>query len=121
MCLAVPRTPVGTLLLPPHVLLLPLPLLLLQGTGKWTIQQAAELSVAAPTIEASLDSRFLSGADRAALPTCNASCPSARHSRCRRHTRLGRPLCWLHTQTAWPRPHQLSTLGSPGPPRPAQA
>ena len=33
----------------------------LQGTGKWTIQQAAELSVAAPTMEAALDARFLSG------------------------------------------------------------
>ncbi|VAI68108.1 unnamed protein product [Triticum turgidum subsp. durum] len=33
----------------------------MKGTGKWTVQQAAELSVAAPTIEASLDSRFLSG------------------------------------------------------------
>lgn len=31
-------------------------------TGKWTVQQAAELSVAAPTIEAALDARFLSGA-----------------------------------------------------------
>ncbi len=30
--------------------------------GKWTVQQAAELSVAAPTIEASLDGRFLSAA-----------------------------------------------------------
>uniref|UniRef100_A0A2N9GL23 phosphogluconate dehydrogenase (NADP(+)-dependent, decarboxylating) n=1 Tax=Fagus sylvatica TaxID=28930 RepID=A0A2N9GL23_FAGSY len=33
----------------------------MKGTGKWTIQQAAELSVAAPTIESSLDARFLSG------------------------------------------------------------
>ena len=33
----------------------------LQGTGKWTIQQAAELSVAAPTMAAALDARFLSG------------------------------------------------------------
>ncbi|KAG6497610.1 hypothetical protein ZIOFF_045514 [Zingiber officinale] len=32
----------------------------MKGTGKWTVQQAAELSVAAPTIAASLDSRFLS-------------------------------------------------------------
>ncbi|TYH23226.1 hypothetical protein ES288_A04G192400v1 [Gossypium darwinii] len=32
-----------------------------KGTGKWTVQQAAELSVAAPTIALSLDSRFLSG------------------------------------------------------------
>ncbi len=29
--------------------------------GKWTVQQAAELSVAAPTIEAALDGRFMSG------------------------------------------------------------
>lgn len=34
---------------------------LIQGTGKWTIQQAAELSVAAPTMAAALDARFLSG------------------------------------------------------------
>jgi len=33
----------------------------MKGTGKWTVQQAAELSIAAPTIESSLDSRFLSG------------------------------------------------------------
>ncbi|KAJ3672599.1 hypothetical protein LUZ60_007320 [Juncus effusus] len=33
----------------------------MKGTGKWTVQQAAELAVAAPTIEASLDSRFISG------------------------------------------------------------
>ncbi|PKA58845.1 6-phosphogluconate dehydrogenase, decarboxylating 3 [Apostasia shenzhenica] len=33
----------------------------MKGTGKWTVQQAADLSVAAPTIEASLDLRFLSG------------------------------------------------------------
>jgi 6-phosphogluconate dehydrogenase len=33
----------------------------MKGTGKWTVQQAAELSVAAPTIEASLDGRFVSG------------------------------------------------------------
>ncbi|KAG6396156.1 hypothetical protein SASPL_142298 [Salvia splendens] len=33
----------------------------MKGTGKWTVQQAAELSIAAPTIEASLDSRFMSG------------------------------------------------------------
>ncbi|KAK9845753.1 hypothetical protein WJX81_001436 [Elliptochloris bilobata] len=33
----------------------------MKGTGKWTVQQAAELSVAAPTIEAALDGRFLSG------------------------------------------------------------
>ena len=29
--------------------------------GKWTVQQAAELSVASPTIEAALDGRFMSG------------------------------------------------------------
>ena len=33
----------------------------MKGTGKWTVQQAADLSIAAPTIEASLDARFLSG------------------------------------------------------------
>ena len=33
----------------------------MKGTGKWTIQQAAELAVAAPTMEAALDGRFLSG------------------------------------------------------------
>ncbi|GAB4816758.1 hypothetical protein N2152v2_003804 [Parachlorella kessleri] len=33
----------------------------MKGTGKWTIQQAAELSVAAPTMEAALDARFISG------------------------------------------------------------
>lgn len=33
----------------------------MKGTGKWTVQQAAELSVAIPTIAASLDGRFLSG------------------------------------------------------------
>jgi len=31
-----------------------------KGTGKWTVQQAAELSVAAPTITASLDGRYMS-------------------------------------------------------------
>lgn len=33
----------------------------MKGTGKWTVQHAAELSVAAPTIAASLDCRYLSG------------------------------------------------------------
>ncbi|KAF9594935.1 hypothetical protein IFM89_035505 [Coptis chinensis] len=33
----------------------------MKGTGKWTVQQAAELSVTAPTIAASLDCRYLSG------------------------------------------------------------
>jgi len=33
----------------------------MKGTGKWTVQQAAELSVAAPTIASSLDARFISG------------------------------------------------------------
>ncbi|MBA0786880.1 hypothetical protein Gotri_025172 [Gossypium trilobum] len=33
----------------------------MKSTGKWTVQQAAELSVAAPTIALSPDSRFLSG------------------------------------------------------------
>lgn len=31
-----------------------------KGTGKWTVQQAADLSVAAPTITSSLDGRYLS-------------------------------------------------------------
>ncbi len=33
----------------------------MKGTGKWTVQQAAELSIAAPTIAAALDGRCLSG------------------------------------------------------------
>eukprot|EP00252_Welwitschia_mirabilis_P019128 TRINITY_DN4348_c0_g1_i1.p1 TRINITY_DN4348_c0_g1~~TRINITY_DN4348_c0_g1_i1.p1 ORF type:complete len:540 (+),score=94.86 TRINITY_DN4348_c0_g1_i1:163-1620(+) len=33
----------------------------MKGTGKWTVQQAAELAVAGPTIAASLDGRYLSG------------------------------------------------------------
>ncbi|CAH1413211.1 unnamed protein product [Lactuca virosa] len=33
----------------------------MKGTGKWTVQQAADLSIAAPTIATSLDSRFQSG------------------------------------------------------------
>ncbi|KAK8492456.1 hypothetical protein V6N13_080612 [Hibiscus sabdariffa] len=33
----------------------------MKGTGKWTVQQAVDLSVAAPIIAGSLDSRFLSG------------------------------------------------------------
>lgn len=33
-----------------------------KGTGKWTVQQAAELSTAAPTIAASLDGRYMSAA-----------------------------------------------------------
>ena len=33
----------------------------MKGTGKWTVQQAAELSIAAPTIAASLDGRYMSG------------------------------------------------------------
>lgn len=31
-----------------------------KGTGKWTVQQAAELGVASPTITASLDARYMS-------------------------------------------------------------
>jgi len=34
--------------------------LVLLPSGKWTVQQAAELSVAAPTITASLDGRYMS-------------------------------------------------------------
>ncbi|KAK8611656.1 hypothetical protein V6N13_131702 [Hibiscus sabdariffa] len=33
----------------------------MKGTGKWTVQQAFDLYVVAPSIAASLDSRFLSG------------------------------------------------------------
>jgi len=33
----------------------------MKGTGRWTVQEAAEQSVAAPTIAASLDVRYLSG------------------------------------------------------------
>ena len=33
----------------------------MKGTGKWTIQEAAEVLVAAPTISGSLNARFLSG------------------------------------------------------------
>mmetsp|Transcript_20659 Transcript_20659/g.36314 ORF Transcript_20659/g.36314 Transcript_20659/m.36314 type:complete len:488 (+) Transcript_20659:124-1587(+) len=33
----------------------------MKGTGRWTVQEAAEQSVAAPTIASSLDARYLSG------------------------------------------------------------
>ena len=33
----------------------------IKGTGKWTIQESAEVSVAAPTISGLLNARFLSG------------------------------------------------------------
>ncbi len=33
----------------------------MKGTGRWTVQEAAEQSVAAPTIAASLDQRYISG------------------------------------------------------------
>lgn len=33
----------------------------MKGTGRWTVQEAAEQSVAAPTIASALDSRYLSG------------------------------------------------------------
>ena len=33
----------------------------MKGTGRWTIQEAAERSVAAPTMTAALDARYLSG------------------------------------------------------------
>jgi len=32
----------------------------MKGTGRWTVQEAAEVSVAAPTIAASLDARYMS-------------------------------------------------------------
>jgi 6-phosphogluconate dehydrogenase len=33
----------------------------MKGTGRWTIQEAAERNVACPTMAAALDSRYLSG------------------------------------------------------------
>ena len=33
----------------------------MQGTGRWTVQEAAERSIAAPTMAAALDTRYLSG------------------------------------------------------------
>jgi hypothetical protein len=33
----------------------------MKGTGRWTIQEAAERSIAAPTMAAALDTRYLSG------------------------------------------------------------
>jgi len=33
----------------------------MKGTGRWTVQEAAEVSVAAPAISSALDSRYLSG------------------------------------------------------------
>lgn len=33
----------------------------MKGTGRWTIQEAAEQSIAAPTMSAALDGRFISG------------------------------------------------------------
>ena len=32
-----------------------------KGTGRWTVQEAAERSIAAPTMAAALDTRYLSG------------------------------------------------------------
>jgi len=43
----------------------------MKGTGKWTVQQAADLSVAAPTIAASLDSRFISGLKEERIEAAN--------------------------------------------------
>ena len=59
----------------------------MKGTGKWTVQQAAELSVAIPTVASSLDARFLSGLKEervaaeasyvaAGLPPADAAAPS---------------------------------------------
>ena len=44
----------------------------MKGTGKWTVQQDAELSVAIPTIASSLDARFISGVkdERVAAEAC---------------------------------------------------
>lgn len=33
----------------------------MKGTGRWTIQEAAERSTAAPTMAAALDARYMSG------------------------------------------------------------
>jgi 6-phosphogluconate dehydrogenase len=33
----------------------------MKGTGKWTVQEAAQMSVAAPTVSAALDTRYISG------------------------------------------------------------
>lgn len=33
----------------------------MKGTGRWTIQEAAERSTAAPTMAAALDARYISG------------------------------------------------------------
>ncbi|CAA2958528.1 6-phosphogluconate dehydrogenase, decarboxylating 3 [Olea europaea subsp. europaea] len=40
----------------------------MKGTGKWTVQQAADLSIAGPMIASSLESRFLSGLKELKLP-----------------------------------------------------
>ncbi|EFJ45488.1 hypothetical protein VOLCADRAFT_109207 [Volvox carteri f. nagariensis] len=47
-----------------------------KGTGKWTVQQAAELAVAAPTMASALDARYLSAlkAERVAASKVFASC-----------------------------------------------
>jgi 6-phosphogluconate dehydrogenase len=46
----------------------------MKGTGKWTVQQAAELSIAAPTIATSLDLRYLSGLMQSSLPIMWRTC-----------------------------------------------
>ena len=33
----------------------------MKGTGKWTVQEGAQVSVACPTISAALDARYISG------------------------------------------------------------
>ena len=41
-----------------------------KGTGKWTVQQAADLSTAAPTITASLDGRYMSALKYQRVKAC---------------------------------------------------
>lgn len=42
----------------------------MKGTGRWTVQEAAEQSVAAPTIAASLDTRYLSARKDERVKAC---------------------------------------------------
>ncbi|KAK6931416.1 6-phosphogluconate dehydrogenase, C-terminal [Dillenia turbinata] len=43
----------------------------MKATGKWKLQQAADLSVAAPTIASSLDAKFLSGLKEESVEAAN--------------------------------------------------
>ena len=42
----------------------------MKGTGRWTVQEAAEQSVSTPTITASLDSRYISGRKDERMKAC---------------------------------------------------